>query len=149
MISVKGIINNYKLMIEKIREVLKKLGILVEFIEKLDLKVNGLKVSGNFQFVFKDKLLYYGILFFDFNLDILNSVIKFKYDVIDSIGVKFNCFLVINLKEYIFFFIEEFKVYLFKEISGDSEVLELFNKDIKKIEMFKEECYLLFNWNYG
>ncbi|PII01565.1 lipoate--protein ligase [Acholeplasma laidlawii] len=149
MTSAKGTINNYKLMTEKIREALKKLGIPVEFIEKSDLKVNGLKVSGNSQFVFKDKLLHHGTLLFDSNLDTLNSVIKPKHDAIDSIGVKSNRSLVTNLKEYTSLSIEEFKAYLLKEISGESEVLELSTKDIKKIEMLKEERYLSFNWNYG
>jgi|SRR5690554_1710989 len=145
----KGNINNYKRMTEKIRTALNKLNIPIEFIEKSDMKINNLKVSGNSQYLFKDKLLHHGTLLFDANLEHLNNAIKQKNESIESIGVKSNRSVVANLKDYTELSIDALKTYLLDEIVGPNNIIELSSTDIKKIELLKEERYLSYAWNYG
>lgn len=149
MTRAKGNINNYQLMTEKIRTALTKLGIPIEFIGKSDMKINNLKVSGNAQYVFKDKLLHHGTLLFDSNLVHLNNAIKPSSQTIESIGVKSNRSVVTNIQSYTRLSINELKDFLLKDICKEDSVITLSLKDLKKIESLKEERYLTFNWNYG
>lgn len=149
MTQAKGNINNYKLMTEKIRSALTKLNIPIAFIDKSDMKINNLKVSGNSQYVFKDKLLHHGTLLFDSNLEHLNNAIKPSSTHIESIGVKSNRSVVANISSYTDLSMADFKNYLLEEICGKDNQIQLTSKDLKKIESLKEERYLSYNWNYG
>jgi lipoate-protein ligase A len=147
--SAKGNINNYDKMTEKIRFALNKIGVPITFKEKSDMKINDLKVSGNSQYLFKDKLLHHGTLLFNSNLNTLNNCIKSKEDTIESIGVKSNRSVVTNINEHTTLSIEALKDYLLDEIVGKDQVINLSQSDLKKIEILKNERYLSYNWNYG
>ena len=149
MTKSKGTINNYKLMTEKIRTALNKLNIPIEFKDKSDMIIHSYKISGNAQYVFKDKLLHHGTLLFNADLNHLNQALKEKQHDIESIGVKSNRSLVANLSDYTNLSIDEIKQYLLDEIVEKDQVIELSTKDIKKIEALKNERYLTYNWNYG
>ncbi|WP_025725513.1 lipoate--protein ligase family protein [Acholeplasma granularum] len=149
MTHSKGNINNYDLMTKKIRQALEELNIPIELVGKSDLKIENLKVSGNAQYLFKDKLLHHGTLLFDSNLDNLKMALKSKSSEIESIGVKSNRSTVTNLKDYTNMSISDIKSYLLSFMVNSNDVITLSPKDIKKIENLKEEKYLQFQWNYG
>lgn len=147
--SAKGNINNYDKMTEKIRLALNKIGVPITFKEKSDMKINDLKVSGNSQYLFKDKLLHHGTLLFNADLDTLNNCIKSKEDTIESIGVKSNRSVVTNISAYTSLSIDALKDYLLDEIVGNNQIITLSQSDLKKIALLKNERYLTYNWNYG
>ncbi|HLT00304.1 MAG TPA: lipoate--protein ligase family protein, partial [Acholeplasma sp.] len=84
--SSKENISKYEKITKPLVDALNKIGIPIEFSGKSDLKIEGKKVSGNAQFVHKDRLLHHGTLLFDSNLDILNASLKPKDQSTDSIA---------------------------------------------------------------
>src|SRR5690606_20246139 len=146
--SSKENISKYEKITKPLVDALNKIGIPIEFSGKSDLKIEGKKVSGNAQFVHKDRLLHHGTLLFDSNLDILNASLKPKDQSTDSIAVKSNRSVVGNIKDYTNLSKDELIKYLIDTLT-DGTSIELSKKDILKIEQLKAEKYETFRWNYG
>lgn len=147
--SAKGKINNYKLMTEELISTLNELGIDAKFEGKSDIKINGKKISGNAQSVVGDKLLHHGTLLINSNLEKLNGAIKEKDQAIDSISVKSNRSIVTNIKDYTSLSIEQIKSYILDKLVGNNNIIDLSDKDLRRIEDLKNERYLTYQWNYG
>lgn len=145
----KGAINNYALMTEKIILALHSLSIPAEFSGKSDIKMDTFKISGNAQYVFKDKLLHHGTLLFNANLEHLKNALKDKENHTSSISVKSNRSQVTNLSSYVPMTIEAFEDFLIDSLRQNDEPLKLTDKDLRQIEKLRDEKYLSYNWNYG
>ncbi|WP_035358526.1 lipoate--protein ligase family protein [Acholeplasma equifetale] len=148
MTDAKGKINNYQLMTEKLVSAFQALGINLKFSGKSDLKIGELKVSGNAQYIYKDKLLHHGTLLFNSNLERLSNSLKSKTDDIESISVKSNRSTVTNISSYTNLTMDELKKYLIQELTSN-EFIELTPKDLKRIEELQVEKYQTYQWNYG
>jgi lipoate---protein ligase len=61
---------------EPVIEFLKDIGVPARFEGKNDLRVHGLKISGNAEHVFKNRVLHHGTLLYDANLKSLNEAIR-------------------------------------------------------------------------
>ena len=72
----KGKLVNFKKFTQPIIEVLNQMGIPARFEGKNDLRVNGLKISGNAEHVYKNKVLHHGTLLFSTDLNFLKKAIK-------------------------------------------------------------------------
>lgn len=80
---------------------LKSLGVDVAFEGKNDLKVGGLKISGNAEHVYRQRVLHHGTLLFDADLDVLGKSLRKNTSVYHTRGVSSNPSSVMNLKTLI------------------------------------------------
>lgn len=145
---------NFRKFTQPIIDVLNQMGVPAKFEGKNDLRVNGLKISGNAEHVYKNKVLHHGTLLFSADLDFLNQAIKsvperFHDKAVQSVRSK-----VANisnfLKEQIS--IETFKEKIFHHIrQSNSEITEysLSQEDIKGIDNLVKEKYNTWQWNFG
>ena len=101
------------------------LGVGAGFVGKNDLKVNGLKVSGNAEHIHGNRVLHHGTLLFSASLDILRNSLRKDTSCYTSRSVGSNPSSVINLKEYLSCFqdINEFR----------SEMMNYFLKNINNL----------------
>ncbi len=84
---------NFRKFTQPIIEVLNHMGIPACFEGKNDLRVNGLKISGNAEHVYRNKVLHHGTLLFSADLNYLNQAIKsvperFKDKAVQSVRSK-------------------------------------------------------------
>jgi lipoate-protein ligase A len=137
---------------------LSSVGVDAIFEGKNDLKVNGLKISGNAEHVYHDRVLHHGTLLFDADLDLLKGSIRkdtYKYH---SRAVASNPSSVINLFPVLkttFKYVDnihEFKSLMLKwflENFPGSEVSHLSHQEIDEIKLLAETKYRTWEWNYA
>ena len=128
---------------------LKSLGVNAEFSGRNDITVNGKKISGNAQVVYKNRILHHGTLLFNTNLDALDSVLKENKLKIESKGIKSNRARVTNILDEMQekISVEKFFSQLKDFLAKDLEVYLLTKKDLENIVKLKDEKYATFNWN--
>lgn len=80
---------------------LKSLGVDAAFEGKNDLKVGGLKISGNAEHVYRRRVLHHGTLLFDADLGVLGKSLRKNTSVYHTRGVSSNPSSVMNLKTLI------------------------------------------------
>lgn len=145
---------NFKKFTQPIIEVLNQMGVPARFEGKNDLRVNGLKISGNAEHVFRNKVLHHGTLLFTADLDFLKKAIKsvperFQDKAVQSVRSK-----VANITNFLDqdISIEVFKQKIINHIKNSStETAEysLTSVDIKSIENLVQEKYNTWRWNFG
>lgn len=134
---------------------LEKLGVKAEFTGRNDLTVDGKKMSGIAQSVYKKRILNHGTILFDTDLTVLSDALNVKPDKIASKGVKSVKSRVTNIKPYL----EEgvdiltFKDILLKNIfeyhNESLEELILTDEQKSEIDQLYEDRYAKWEWNYG
>jgi len=82
-------------------EALNKLGVPAELTGRNDITVEGKKISGNAQRLFRNKLLHHGTLLFDTDLEVMAKVLQVGLDKIQSKGIKSIRSRVTNIKPYL------------------------------------------------
>ena len=97
---------------------LEKFGIMAELSGRNDLTLEGKKISGIAQSVWKKRILNHGTILFDTDLSVLSDALNVKADKIESKGVKSVRSRVTNIKPYMTedISILEFKDMLLKHI---------------------------------
>jgi lipoate---protein ligase len=145
---------DFKAHTQPIIDFLKSLNIDARLEGKNDIRINGLKVSGNAEHVFRDKVIHHGTLLFDADIEHLNLAIKAKEDNFESKAVKSIRSTVANISTFIDpvisrdSFIDQLKKYILNYFSGiQSWTLGL--DDIRAIEKIRDEKYLTWEWNFG
>jgi len=133
---------------------LASLGVDARFEGKNDLKVNGLKVSGNAEHVYHDRVLHHGTLLFNSDLDLLRASIRKDTGKYETRAVLSNPSPVMNLKSLLGSVpdISEFRKLMlswFLENSPGSELIHLEGEEIKKISEIAVSKYRTWEWNYG
>jgi lipoate---protein ligase len=129
-------------------------GVNAVFEGKNDLKVNGLKISGNAEHVYRNRVLHHGTLLFSSSLDILRSSIRKDTSCYKSRAVESNPSSITNLND------------LMKSISDislfRSEMMDYFlkntpmarkyypdQKEIEEAKVLAAEKYRTWEWNYA
>jgi len=133
---------------------LASLGVDARFEGKNDLKVNGLKVSGNAEHVYHDRVLHHGTLLFNSDLDLLRASIRKDTGKYETRAVLSNPSPVMNLKSLLGSVpgISEFRKLMlswFLENFPGSELIHLEGEEIKKISEIAVSKYRTWEWNYG
>lgn len=130
-----------------------KLGIAAESSGRNDITVDGKKISGNAQCIYKDRFLHHGTLLFDSDLDMVAKALNVKHDKIQSKGIKSIRSRVTNINEYlrISMNIDEFKKMLINYLSEEKQLEEykLEEKNFKEIRELTEAKYSTWEWTYG
>jgi lipoate-protein ligase A len=135
-------------------EVLKSLGVPAKHEGKNDIRINGLKCSGNAEHVFKSRVLHHGTLLFSSDLSSLGETLKSKEYKFISKAVKSNRSDVTNIKNHlkqplrIEQFIELVDSY-FVVHYPDTHFYELTDHDIISINTLATEKYKTWEWNFG
>jgi lipoate---protein ligase len=145
---------DFEAQVQPVIEFLKNLGVDARFQGKNDLRVNGLKISGNAEHVYRNKVLHHGTLLFDSNLDRLNEAIKSRESRFESKAIKSLRSNVANISSFLRTplnreeFITALRNYFFSKNSL-LEPYELSEDDIRIIERIKMSKYILWEWNYA
>ncbi len=133
---------------------LKELGLNAELKDKSNITVDGIKVSGNSEHIFKNKVLHHGTLLFSADLDILEKIKGKKINVYQDKAVRSIRKEVINiselLKEEIGF--SGFKQYITSflyDYYNCKKSIRLEGREQLKVIQLAEKKYLTWEWNYG
>lgn len=134
--------------------ILEKLGVNAKFEGKNDLRVNGLKISGNAEHVFKKRVLHHGTLLFDSNLDVLNEAIRVDLNKYKDKAVKSIRSVVTNIRPWLKkdLTTEEFFSFLLEEAAAlhpGAENYTFTSEDQQNIRQLMDEKYTTWDWNFG
>jgi lipoate-protein ligase A len=145
---------NFKKFSQPILEVLNNIGVPAMLEGKSDLKINGLKFSGNAEHVYKNRVLHHGTLLFSSELNLLKNALADNSQYYYSKAVKSNRSSVTNISTYlkenlnIAKFKDFIKEYIKENNPGYTEYF-LSPKDFKEIENLVNSKYATWEWNYG
>jgi lipoate-protein ligase A len=129
------------------------MGVEARFEGKNDLKVNGLKISGNSEHVFRNRVLHHGTLLFDTKLELLRGSIRKDLAKYSTRAISSNPSPVMNLKSIIpevrdindlrqqmmIFFIDE----------NGYKLIDLAPGEKKEIELLVATKYRTWEWNFA
>lgn len=145
---------DFRKFTQPIIEVLTQMGVPARFEGKNDLRVNGLKISGNAEHVYRNKVLHHGTLLFSADLNYLNQAIKsvperFKDKAVQSVRSK-----VANITDFLEadLSLVEFKekiINFIKTSNTDIAQYSLSSEDIIGINKLVQEKYKTWQWNFG
>ena len=134
---------------------LEKFGIKAELSGRNDLTLDGKKISGIAQSVWKKRILNHGTILFDTDLGVLSEALNVKADNMESKGVKSVKSRVTNIKPYMTddISILEFKdmllKHIFKDIGEEPTEFKLSTEQLEEIQTLYEDRYSKWEWNYG
>jgi len=150
----KGKLVDFKRFTDPIVNILNEMGVPAKFEGKNDLRVNGLKISGNAEHVFKNRVLHHGTLLFSSDLSYLNKAIKVNAGRFEDRAVKSNRSMVANITDFMnpAVVIENFKEQIIEFVGrkeSNPEFYSLTGKDILEIDNLVTEKYSKWSWNFG
>ncbi|MCX6333895.1 MAG: lipoate--protein ligase [Bacteroidia bacterium] len=132
---------------------LSTLGVDAKFEGKNDLKVDGLKISGNAEHVFRQRVLHHGTLLFDSKMEILSKSLRKDTSAYLTRAVSSNPSSVVNLKERIpGMNMSEFTSSMFQffsEREKENELIQLTPEEKSVIDSLAESKYRRWDWNYA
>lgn len=145
---------SFKAFNEPIVKVLRQLNVPAEISKRNDIFVNGFKVSGHAEHVFRKQILSHGTLLFNANREFLSKALKnnsgtFKGKAIQSVRSK-----VANITDFLSedMHMPDFVDCIKSEIlesDQDNKEYELTTTDHSKIEDLVDEKYATWEWNFG
>ncbi len=130
------------------------LGVAARFEGRNDLKINGLKISGNAEHVHRNRVLHHGTLLFDSSLDDLGNSLRKNTSGYTTRAVESTPSSVTNLKESLMNIsdILEFRVkmmnYFLATLPG-AKLFRLTPEESASIESLAETKYRTWEWNYA
>ena len=134
---------------------LDKLKIHAELSGRNDILIDGKKISGNSQHIYKDRILHHGTLLFDSDIENVMKALHVDEDKIISKGIKSIRSRVANIRDYLDsdMAVEEFKKILLRSVFeySNSLVIEykLSGRDVAEIKSIMKNKYETWGWNYG
>jgi len=145
---------DFKRYSQPIVDALNGLGLDAKFEGRNDIRINGKKVSGNAEHIFKKRVLHHGTLLFESNLHNLNEAIRIIPGSYQSNSVKSVRSNVANISEYLpkSITIDDFSKILIEFIVRtykDVTDYQFNDQDHQKIKLLIENRYSKWEWNYG
>jgi lipoate---protein ligase len=133
---------------------LKSMGVEAKFEGKNDLKVDGLKVSGNAEHINGNRVLHHGTLLFSTSMDMLRNSLRKDTSCYSSRAVMSNPSSVVNLNEKMNCFqdIIEFKSEMmsyFLNNFSDNVLYKLTQKEIQEADFLVNSKYRTWEWNWA
>lgn len=143
--------NNYVKFTKPVIEFLNSMGVNAEFSGRNDICIDGKKISGNAQVIYKDRILHHGTLLFDTDLSALSDVLIENKLKIESKGVKSIRARVTNIKNHLATPIscKEFFSLLCDYMKGNYPIYSFTKEDINNIDTLAKEKYSTYEWNIG
>ena len=142
---------HYKKFTYPVIEYLNSLGVNACFSGRNDITIDGKKISGNAQTVYKNRIMHHGTLLFDSDLSVLEKALTPNKLKMESKGIKSVRARVTSIKDYLLspLTINQFKDGLKEFFLKNSTNYEFTKKDIEAINKLVKEKYSTFNWNIG
>lgn len=144
---------DFSIFVKPIIKALEELGVQAEFTGRNDITINGLKISGNSQYIKNNRVLHHGCIMLDSNLDRVRDALNVRDAKFDSRSVKSVRSRVTTINEHAprRITMDEFKEAIKRNVFLDSQVKEycLTEDDQAQIERLEKEKYSTWDWNYG
>ena len=133
---------------------LASLEIAAKFEGKNDIKVDGLKISGNAEHVHRNRVLHHGTLLFSSSIDMLKNSIRADKSCYTTRAVDSNPSSVMNLSEKLRMFsdIHEFSremAHYFSANMADIELSRISEQDEEEAISLAETRYRKWEWNFA
>ena len=134
---------------------LQRIGIPVKVQGRNDLTIDGKKISGTAQRIYKGRLLHHGTLLYDSNLDILESVLQVDSSKVASKGIASVRSRVTNIKEHLpegqFKDIHEFWQALLGAFAEEETITPFrpTSEMLAEVKALQESKYQSWDWNFG
>jgi len=145
---------DFRLYTKPVIDFLHTLGVYSVFEGKNDLTVDGLKISGNAEHVFRERVLHHGTLMFDVAIDDLSQSIKPKSDNYSTRAVESNRTSVINLKGRLKNinstdeFLKSMQNYFIRNMS-ELQTYYLSDEELSAVHLLIDSKYKTWEWTYG
>jgi lipoate-protein ligase A len=145
---------DFRLYTKPVIDFLLSLGVNAVFEGKNDLTVDGLKISGNAEHVFRERVLHHGTLLFNASLDSLRHALRPDSENYSSRAVESNRSSVTNLKERLGNVkdTESFMSLLMNYLllyMPDNQIHKLIDTEVLAVEELAKSKYKTWEWNYG
>lgn len=145
---------NFRKFTEPVVRSLAKLGVSAELSGRNDILVDGCKVSGNAQYISKNRMVSHGTLLFNSDLSHVSEALHVQASKIASKGVKSVRSRVANISEFISqpLGIEKFRGHLlgtYFEGITEIPIYPLSAQDWEEVHRLAEERYRSWEWTYG
>jgi len=144
---------SFKQFTAPVVEALAKLGITATTSGRNDLLIDGFKISGNAEHVYKNRVLHHGTLLFDSDLKNLGQAIKVTPGKYESKAVQSNRSPVANILQFLKtpMTTGEFMQFLLEVQleNPENNLYHLNENDIQTIEKLSEEKFKTWEWNFG
>ncbi len=134
-------------------EALCGLGLDVGLSGRNDILLDGRKISGNAEYVSKNKLLHHGTLLFDVNIENMLAALNVDELKITSKAIKSVASRVTNIKSYL---PEGFDIFMLRErlrqsfgLGGNDSVYTLTKEDLAAVDRLVAEKFSLDAYNFG
>jgi lipoate-protein ligase A len=132
---------------------LSTLGVDAKFEGKNDLRVNGLKISGNAEHIYRQRVLHHGTLLFDSRLDLLKKSLRKDPSAYLTRAVSSNPSHVMNLRDIIpgismSEFVSSMLDFFLSQGTGNS-MTHLTPEEISAIGSLAESKFRTWEWNYA
>lgn len=117
-----------------------------------DILIDGMKVSGNAQYVRQGRVMHHGTILFDSDMSVLGQALRPDPAKAQAKGVKSVRSRVTNVRPCLGkdMTLEEFRAALAGSLmTGGFEKYELTDEDIAAIEEIRNQRYATREWNYG
>lgn len=118
-----------------------------------DILIDGMKISGNAQYVRQGRVMHHGTLLFDSDMSVLAPALKPDPTKMNAKGVKSVRSRVTNIRPCLHedMSIEQFRGALTKSLFKSDDIVryELTEGDVAAITKLQQERYMKYEWNYG
>ncbi|MCY1722576.1 lipoate--protein ligase [Prolixibacteraceae bacterium Z1-6] len=138
---------------EPVRVALAQLGIEATTSGRNDLLIEGFKISGNAEHVFKKRVLHHGTLLFSSDLENLGQAIKVIPGKYESKAVQSNRSPVANISDFLK---KEMDIKTFIDFlidvqlqKGDNSIYEITDSDVQIISKLATEKFKTWDWKFG
>ncbi len=145
---------NMRAFCEPVVRALTKIGVKAEVNGRNDITINGLKFSGNSQYIKNDRVMHHGTIMFDSDLEVVGKALNVDETKIKAKGIKSVRSRVTNVSAFLpdkKCTLEDFKAALIGEIFSENrpEQYILTEDDCAEIQHLRDSRYATWEWNYG
>ncbi len=145
---------DYRKFTEPIIEILNRIGVPASFEGKNDIRAKGLKISGNAEHIYKNKVLHHGTLLFSSDLGFLNKALKADPGKFIDRAIKSVRSEVTNISGFLKepLALSDFMGMVIQHVlstNKDSQVYSLTTLDVAAIQQLVSEKYATWKWNFG
>lgn len=135
-------------------DVLRSLGVDAKFEGRNDITIEGKKISGNAEHIFKNKILHHGTLLFSSEMKNVSEALRINPLKYQDKAVKSIPKRVTNISDHLPepLSIEAFTQKIMDHVVNtfeDCKFYEFTEEDLKKIAEIREKKYATYEWNYG
>ena len=143
----------FEVFVQPVIRTLERMGVKAEFNGRNDITIDGMKFSGNSQYMKHGRIMHHGCIMLNSNLDHVSQALKPKDAKFESKSVKSvkSRVTTINAHTDRVYSMEAFKTLLKEEIFKEKamEPWVLSEKTLEQVQALRDDKYAKWDWNYG